>query len=304
MLKGKVAIVTGSGRGIGKEIALMMAEQGAAVIVNDLGADIGGEGKETKLADEVVSEIKAKGGKAASNYGSVASFDDANAMVRQAVEEFGRLDIIVNNAGILRDRIFHKMTEEEWDAVIAVHLKGTFNTTRAAAQTFRDQGGGSVINFTSTSGLLGNYGQTNYGAAKLGIVGFSRNAALDMEKFGVLVNCVAPFAWTRLTQSIPGGDDPENKRLENLKKMDPKQIAPLCCYLGSDDAKAKKITGQVFCVRGNEIILFSLPRPKRSIHKSGGWTPQDVADIMPEAFATDFSPLTTSGGVLSYEPLF
>lgn len=304
MLKGKVAIVTGSGRGIGKEIAVMMAEQGAAVIVNDLGADIGGEGKETKLADQVVEEIKAAGGKAAANYGSVASFEDAQEMVRQAVDEFGRLDILVNNAGILRDRIFHKMTEEEWDAVIAVHLKGTFNTTRAAVQTFRDQGGGSVINFTSTSGLLGNYGQTNYGAAKLGIVGFSRNAALDTEKFGVRVNCVAPFAWTRLTASIPGGDDPENKRLENLKKMDPKQIAPLCVYLGSDDAAEKKITGQVFCVRGNEIILFSLPRPKRSLHKNGGWTPQDVADIMPEAFSGDFTPLSTSGGVLSYEPLF
>jgi len=223
-------------------------------------------------------------------------------MVRDAVENFGRLDIVVNNAGILRDVILHKMTEEDWDAVIAVHLKGTFNTVRAAAPAFKDQNGGAVINFTSTSGLLGNVGQVNYGAAKLGVVGLTRNAALDMRKYNVRVNAVAPFAWTRLTASIPGADDPNNVRIQNLKKMDPAQIAPLVTFLGSEGAK--EITGQVFCVRGNEIILFSLPRPVRQIHKSGGWTPQDVAEIIPGAFKQNFSPLVVTQDLFPYEPLF
>ncbi len=302
MLQGKVALVTGAGRGIGREIALMMAKEGAAVVVNDLGAGIGGQGKDTSPAQEVVDIIRKNGGKALVNGGSVASFQDAQKMIKDAVENFGRIDIVVNNAGILRDVIFHKMTEDDWDAVLAVHLKGTFNTSRAAAPFFKDQNGGAIINFTSTSGLLGNMGQVNYGAAKLGIVGLTRNAALDMRKFNVRVNAVAPFAWTRLTASIPGADDPNNVRINNLKKMDPAQIAPLVTFLGSEGAK--EITGQVFCVRGNEIILFSLPRPVRQVHKSGGWSPQDVAEIIPGAFKSNFSPLVVTQDIFPYEPLF
>lgn len=302
ILEGKVILVTGSGRGIGREIARMAAREGAAVVVNDLGGAQSGEGADKTPAQETADEIKAAGGKAVANYGSVASFEDAKQMVRDAVDNFGRLDAVVNNAGVLRDKIFHKMTEDDWDTVIAVHLKGTFNTSRAAVEVFREQGSGSVINFTSTSGLIGNLGQTNYAAAKLGIVGFTRCAAIDTQKFGVRFNAIAPFAWTRMTASIPGADDPENKRIQNLKKMDPAQIAPLVCFLASD--RAKEVSGQVFSVRGNEIILFSLPRPTRQIHKAGGWTPEEIAGILPGAFKTNFVPLEVTADVFPYEPLF
>jgi NAD(P)-dependent dehydrogenase (short-subunit alcohol dehydrogenase family) len=302
MLDGKVALVTGAGRGIGRATALAMAAEGARVIVNDHGVTGDGRDASSEPADEVVAEIRAAGGEAIGNAGSVAVYADAEKMIQEGLDLWGRLDVVVNNAGILRDKIFHKMTEEDWDAVIAVHLKGTFNTTRVAATAFRAQGSGSVVNFTSSSGLIGNLGQTNYGAAKLGIVAFTRNAALDMTRYNVRCNAIAPFAWTRMTASIPGADDPTNTRVQNLKKLSPEQIAPLAVFLASD--AAKDVNGQVFGVRGHEIVLFSLPAPVRSLHRSGGWTPQQVAETLPGALATSFTPLKTSGEVFCYEPLF
>jgi NAD(P)-dependent dehydrogenase (short-subunit alcohol dehydrogenase family) len=302
MLDGKVALVTGAGRGIGRAMAIAMAAEGAKVIVNDYGVSGAGHDASSFPADEAVAEIEGAGGQAIANAGSVAEYADVEKMIQEGLDAWGRLDVVVNNAGILRDKILHKMTEEDWDAVIAVHLKGTFNTTRVAASVFRSQGGGSVVNFTSSSGLLGNLGQTNYGAAKLGIVGFTRNAALDMARYNVRCNAIAPFAWTRMTASIPGAEDPTNQRVRNLKKMAPEQIAPLAVFLASD--AAKDVNGQVFGVRGHEIVLYSLPAPVRSLHRSGGWTPQQVADTLPGTLATSFTPLTTSGEVFCYEPLF
>ncbi|MFN7950213.1 MAG: SDR family oxidoreductase [bacterium] len=303
MLEGKVGIVTGAGRGIGREIARMMAREGAAVVVNDVGAAADGSSTGERPADEVVAAITKERGQAVANFDSVASWDGAHAMVAQAVDRFGRLDFVVNNAGILRDVIFHKMTEADWDAVIAVHLKGTFNVSRAAAERFRAQGGGAIVNFTSTSGLIGNYGQSNYAAAKLGIVGLTRSIALDMARFQVRCNAVAPFAWTRLTATIPEGrTDAEKRRVENLKKMKPEQIAPLVVFLASD--AAQEVNGQIFCVRGGEIVLFSVPRPIRAIHKEGGWTPQTIAEVVPAAFRASFVPNQVSADVFPYEPLF
>ncbi len=302
MLQGKVGIVTGSGRGIGREIALMMAKNGASVIVNDLGAAPDGSTTTERPAEEVVNEIKKAGGKAAANFGSVASWDDAHAMVAQAVKEFGKIDFVVNNAGNLRDVIFHKMTEQDWDAVIAVHLKGNFNLCRAAAEHFRKQQSGAFINFTSTSGLIGNFGQANYAAAKLGIVGLTRSIALDMSRFNVRANAIAPFAWTRLTATIPEGEtDAQKARVENLKKMKAEQIAPLAVFLASD--QAKDVTGQVFAVRGGEIVLFSLPRPIRHLHHADGWTPEEIAAVMPTALKTSFIPLQVSADIFPYDPL-
>jgi len=302
MLQGKVGIVTGSGRGIGREIALMMAKHGAAVIVNDLGAAPDGSTTTERPAEEVVNEIKKAGGRAAANFGSVASWDDAHAMVAQAVKEFGKIDFVVNNAGNLRDVIFHKMTEQDWDAVIAVHLKGNFNLCRAAAEHFRKQQSGAFINFTSTSGLIGNFGQANYAAAKLGIVGLTRSIALDMSRFNVRANAIAPFAWTRLTATIPAGEtDSQKARVENLKKMKAEQIAPLAVFLASD--QAKDVTGQVFAVRGGEIVLFSLPRPVRHLHHADGWTPEAIAAVLPAALKTNFVPLQVSADIFPYDPL-
>jgi hypothetical protein len=301
MLDGKVALVTGAGRGIGREIALQLAEQGARVVVNDVGANADGTGASEGPAEEVVSAIRAKGGEAMTHLGSVASHADAQDMVHKALEAFGRLDILVNNAGILRDRMLHKMSEEDWDAVIAVHLKGCFNTLRCAAPVFREQGGGSVINFTSTSGLIGNLGQTNYSAAKMGIVGLTRNAALDLKRFNVRVNAVAPFAWTRLVATIPGSEPHNDERLARFKAMKPEQIAPLVVFLASDSAA--EVNGQVLCVRGAEILLFSLPHPVRSLYREGGYTAQGLAETLPGAFRASFEPLLTSSEVFPYDPL-
>jgi len=203
MLKGKVAVVTGAGRGIGREIALLMARHGAQVVVNDYGGSAAGSGAESAPADEVVGEITKNGGKAAANYDSVASMAGGQAIIKTAVDTFGRVDVVVNNAGILRDRMIFNMTEEEWDAVIDTHLKGTFAVTRAAAPLMREQKWGRIINMTSTSGLIGNVGQANYAAAKLGIFGFTKAVALDMGRYNVTANCISPFAWTRMIGTIP-----------------------------------------------------------------------------------------------------
>ncbi len=214
MLAGKVALVTGAGRGVGAEIAKMMASRGAKVIVNDLGGSADGEGADNVPALETVKAIRDAGGEAEANFDSVSDFKAAARMVEQAVDTFGRIDIVVNNAGILRDVIFHKMTEDDWDAVIDVHLKGSFNTSRAAATHFREQQSGAFVHMTSTSGLIGNFGQANYMAAKLGIVGLSKSLALDMSRFNVRSNCISPFAWSRMIGTIPISDETQKARVE------------------------------------------------------------------------------------------
>ena len=301
MLKDKVAVVTGAGGGIGRGTALLLAKEGAKVVVNDIGGSAAGEGRDTTPADKVVAEITAAGGTAVSNYDSVASMTGGEKIIGTALEKFGRIDIVVNNAGILRDRMIFNMSEEEWDAVINVHLKGTFACTRAAAPHMRQQKSGRIINITSTSGLIGNYGQANYAAAKMGIVGFTKAVALDLGRYGATANCIAPFAWTRMIGTIPTETEAQKVRVEKLKRMAPALIAPLVAFLAS--AAAQEVTGQIFGVRGKEIILFSQPRPIRQIADLEGWTPQKVAEIIPQAFKISFYKLEVSADVFPYDPL-
>jgi len=300
-LDGKVAVVTGGGRGIGREISLMMAKEGARVVVNDLGASDRGEGEDTSVAAEVIDEIKAAGGEAVSNPDSVTSWDGAHRIVETALDHFGRIDVVVNNAGIARDRMVFKMSEEEWDAVIGVHLKGTFNCIRAAAPHMKEQESGVFVNFASTSGLIGNIGQANYGAAKMGIVALSKITAMDMKKYSVTSNCIAPFAWTRLTATIPTETEAQKKRVEKLKKMSPADVASLAVFLAGD--KAANISGQVFGVRGKEIYLFSQPRIVRSIHNSDGWQVEDLAEMLEATMKSHFAPLDTSPEYIGWDPL-
>src|SRR5687767_11445247 len=227
MLKDKVVVVTGSGGRIGRDFALAMAAKGAKVVVNDVGASVSGEGKDAGPAQKVVEEIKANGGTAVANTDSVAEWESANRIVKTAIDSFGRIDVVVNNAGILRDRFFFNMSVEEWKAVIDVHLNGTFYVSRAAAPYFKSQSSGRYINMTSTSGLVGNLGQANYAAAKLGIAGLSKSIALDMQKFNVRSNCISPFAWSRMIGSIPTETPEEQARVDRLKQMTPAKIAPL-----------------------------------------------------------------------------
>jgi NAD(P)-dependent dehydrogenase (short-subunit alcohol dehydrogenase family) len=280
----------------------MMAKAGAAVVVNDLGVSITGEGKdEASPAELVVAEIKAMGGRAVANHDSVADWAGACAMVKAGVDGFGRIDAVINNAGNLRDVYFHKMSPEDFDAVIAVHLKGSFNTSRAAAPFFKEQGSGAYVHMTSTSGLIGNFGQANYAAAKLGIVGLSKSIALDMQRFGVRSNAVAPFAWTRMIDSIPTDTPEQKKRVDGLKKLNADKIAPFVVALCSDEGA--KVTGQIFSVRNNEIFLFSQPRPIRTAHTADGWTPETVAARVFDQFANDFYPLHRSSDVFTWDPV-
>jgi len=301
MLQGKVAVVTGSGRGIGREIALLMARQGAKVVVNDLGGTEAGAGSDQKVADQVAGEIKQAGGEAAANYDSVTSWASAEKIIRCALDNFQRIDILVNNAGILRDRILFKMSEEEWDGVLKTHLYGSFYCSRAAAVHFREQKSGRLIHFTSTAGLIGNVGQANYASAKLGIVALSRSCALDLQRYNVTSNCIAPFAWTRLIATIPTDDPAQKDKVEKLKKMSPADVAPLACFLGSD--AAQNVTSQVFGVRGKEIFLFSQPRIIRSVHNSEGWTPEKIAAVLEPTLKSHFHPLDVSGQYISWDPL-
>lgn len=301
LLDGKVALVTGGGRGVGKGIALALAQAGAKVVVNDLGASISGELDGEQPAAQVVAEIKAMGGDAIIDGGNVAVWGDAHKMVQAGVDAFGRIDIVINNAGILRDVMFHRMSEQEFDDVIAVHLKGTFNVSRAAATFFKEQGSGAYVHMTSTSGLIGNFGQANYSAAKLGITALSKSIALDMQKFGVRSNAVAPFAWTRMIDSIPAETPEQKKRVEGLKKLVPEKVAPFVVGLCADEAK--HVSGQVFGVRNNEIYLFSQPRPIRSAHRSEGWTPESVIEGALPMLSADFYPLDRSGDVFTWEPV-
>jgi NAD(P)-dependent dehydrogenase (short-subunit alcohol dehydrogenase family) len=302
MMDGKAVLVTGAGRGVVRGIALAMAKTGAAVVVNDLGVSITGEGQdEASPAEQVVEEIRALGGRAVANHDSVAEWDGACAMVKAAVDGFGRIDAVVNNAGNLRDIYFHKMGPDDFRAVIDVHLQGSFNTSRAAAPFFKEQEGGAYVHMTSTSGLIGNFGQANYSAAKLGIVGLSKSIALDMQRFKVRSNTVAPFAWTRMIDSIPTDTPEQQKRVDGLKKLDADKIAPFVVALCSD--RGADVTGQIFAVRNNEIFLFSQPRPIRTAHTSDGWTPETVAERVFDQFAGDFYPLHRSADVFTWDPV-
>src|SRR5215204_7392343 len=246
IVDGKVAIVTGAGRGIGRAIALLLAEEGARVVVNDVGAGLDGSGLDVGPAQQVVNEIKRKGGAAIGNTLSIGEPKNAGEIVKQTLDAFGRVDILVNNAGILRDRIFHKMSWSDWHDVIQVHLDGSFNMSRAVAGHFREQNSGSFVHMTSTSGLVGNFGQANYMAAKLGIAGLSRAIALDMARFNVRSNAIAPFAFSRMIGSIPAETPEEKARVEKFKQMTPEKIAPLVVYLASD--RSVGISGQIFAV--------------------------------------------------------
>ena len=301
LLTGKVALVTGGGRGVGRGIALALVAEGAHVVVNDVGASIDGQTQDGQPAAQVVSEIESMGGQAVVDGGSVADWNAAHKMVEAAVNRFGRIDIVINNAGILRDVMFHRMSEPEFDDVIAVHLKGSFNVSRAAAPHFKAQGSGCYVHMTSTSGLIGNFGQANYSAAKLGIAALSKSIALDMQKFGVRSNAVAPFAWTRMIDSIPSETPEQKKRVEGLKKLVPERVAPFVVGLCCDGAK--DVSGQIFGVRNNEIFLFSQPRPIRSAHSGEGWTPQSVLDTALPMLQADFYALERSGDVFNWDPV-
>lgn len=300
-LDGKVVIVTGAGRGIGREIALLAAAEGAKVVVNDPGAAADGAGSSAAPSEEVVEEIKKRGGMAVANFETVAEAIPASKIVKAAIDSFGRLDGVVNNAGILRDAIFHKMSIDAFESVIKVHLMGSFYVSHAAARLFREQESGAFVHFTSTSGLIGNYGQANYAAAKLGIVGLSKSIALDMERFNVRSNCVSPFAWTRMIGTIPTETEAEKARVAKIQQMGPEKIAPVCAYLLGD--AAKEVTGQIFGVRMNEIFLMGQSRPLRSVHRGEGWTPQTLAEHGMPALKGSFYKLDRSGDVFNWDPI-
>jgi NAD(P)-dependent dehydrogenase (short-subunit alcohol dehydrogenase family) len=300
MLENKVALVTGAGRGIGREIAKLMAAYGARVVVNDPGVSLDGKDESDAPAREVVREIKDAGGEAIADFGSVAEPSQAGAMVNAAVEAFGKIDIVVNNAGILRDTIFHKMTFEDWDSVVKVHLYGSYNISRAAAEHFRRQENGAYVHMTSTSGLVGNPGQANYSAAKMGIVGLSKSIALDMARFNVRSNCISPFAWSRMVGSIPNTPEQE-QRLKTLKMLTPDKTAYVAVFLASD--AANEVNGQILAVRGNEVFLMSQPRPLRSVHRSEGWTPETLRDHLLPTLRPSLIPLEMSRDVFSWMPV-
>src|SRR5713101_2123794 len=295
MLKDKVAVVTGAGGGIGRGVALLLAKEGAKVVVNDIGGSSAGEGRDTSPADKVVAEITAAGGSAVSNYDSIASLTGGEKIIGTALEKFGRIDIVVNNAGILRDRMIFNMSEEEWDAVIAVHLKGTFNCTRHATRRMREQRRGRIISISSTSVVYGNSGQANYGAAKDGIAGLTRVVARDVGRYGITANAVCPGAMTRMTATVPqtaravraerGLSTGAGERRFPLRNFGPENVAPWVVYLASD--AARNVNGQLFLVMAGMVALLNYPAPARTIAKDGRWTPEEIATIFPHTLGQD-----------------
>jgi len=300
-LEGKVAVVTGAGGGIGREIALALANEGVSIVGNDIGVSLTGEGGSESPAQETSGLITQKGGKAVISNETVSSWDSAQLIIKKAIDSFGKIDIVVNNAGILRDTIFHKMDPSDWENVINVHLNGSFYVSRAAAPYFREQNSGAFVHMTSTSGLIGNFGQANYSAAKLGIAGLSKSIALDMGRYNVRSNCIAPFAWSRMTNSIPSNTDAEKERVERLKKMTPEKNAPLAVFLASE--AAKEVSGQIFSARLNELFIYNQNRPIKSIHSDNGWTAKEIAQRAYPALKSSMTPNDRSGDVFSWDPV-
>ena len=303
VLEGKVVLVTGAAGGIGKECALLAAREGAKVVVNDLGGSVGGgdEG-DAGPAQQTANEINAAGGQAVANSESVTSMASVQGMIQQAMDTFGGLHAIINPAGILRDGMFHKMTDEDWDKVIEVHLRGAYNVSRASVELFRDQQEGSYVHFTSTSGLIGNIGQANYAAAKLGVMGLSRILAMEGALKNVRSNIIAPFAWTRMIATIPVKDEASAQRVDRMKNaMRADQVAQLAVALASPEASA--VSGQIFAVRGNEVILFDQPRPVRNMANLSGWTPRSLLDIALPAMKNSFFDAGASASVFPYDPI-
>jgi NAD(P)-dependent dehydrogenase (short-subunit alcohol dehydrogenase family) len=297
MISGKVVVITGAGGGIGREIAFALAANGASVVVNDVSRT---PGEKLGNADKVAAEIKTAGGVAVASADSVASPEAAARIIQVALDTFGHIDGVINNAGIVRDRMFFNMSVDEWSAVLDVHLNGSFYVAKSAAPHFKGQNGGAYVHMTSTSGLIGNTGQANYNSAKMGIVGLSKSIALDMAKFNVRSNCIAPWAWTPMTATIP--DTPENRpRIEKMKRMEARKIGPLAVYLVSD--AAAKVSGQIFGVRANEIYFFSQIRMIRSVHRSDGWSPEAIAEHAMPAFEASFFPNVPSLALTPWDPI-
>ena len=291
LLDGKVAVVTGSGRGIGRGIAKIYALEGAKVIVNDPGVAVDGSGHDEGPAAQVANEIKEAGGEASPNFDSVAEFSGGENMIKQAVDTYGRIDIVVNTAGILRDRMVFNMTHQEWDDVIAVHLKGHFNTIKPASVLMRQQRYGRIINFSSSSGLIGNTGQVNYGAAKAGIGGLTRGIARDLGRYGITVNSISPGAATRMTATVPdaardlraqagvsGASSAQPAQESAFTRRDPEDVAPMAAYLASDDAW--NINGQIFYVNGGRVGLTNHPVPQDGVFKPGLWSMGELDDAV------------------------
>ena len=293
LVKDKVAIVTGSGRGIGRGVALLMAAEGASVVVVDPGVSMDGSGADQSVADEVVLEIAQAGGRAVASHESVATMEAGERIVGTAVDSFGRLDIVVTCHGILRDRMVFNMTEQEWDDVIAVHLKGTFSLVKPASVLFRQQRSGRIVTFSSTSGLYGNSGQANYGAAKDGIAGLTRVVAREMGKYGVTVNSVSPSAATRMFVSIPG----EARALRSERGImgasgasegvrgGPEDVAPFTVWLTSDEAA--HVNGHIFNVAGGMVALLNEPEPVKALHKEGRWTVEELIRVFPATLGVE-----------------
>ncbi len=282
LLDGRVAVVTGSGRGIGREIARCLASEGAAVVINDVGVSLDGRGGEEDPAAQTVKDIENEGGRAVANYDSVSDFEAAGRIIQTAVDTFGTIDIHVNNAVIIRDRSLVKMDESDYDAVVAVHQKGTFNCARHAAPIMKDKGYGRIVNITSSAGLRGNFGQSNYGAAKAAIMGMTFVWAVELAKYGITVNAMAPAGFTRMTEGLYQGAEPP-------ADQDPALNAPIVAFLASE--QAAYVNGQVLGRTGFGYTLFQTPRQVAAMWKDGGWTPAEVADHFHEVLGQHLQPV-------------
>jgi NAD(P)-dependent dehydrogenase (short-subunit alcohol dehydrogenase family) len=302
VLAGKVVLITGAAGGIGRECALLAARAGAKVVVNDLGGSVKGDDTGSAgPAEATAQEIRALGGEAVSNSDSVSSMGGVKHMVEQALDTFGGLHAVINPAGILRDGMFHKMPDADWDAVIEVHLRGAYNVCRATIEHFRTQNEGAYVLFTSTSGLIGNIGQANYAAAKLGVMGLSRIIAMEGAAKNVRSNIIAPFAWTRMIATIPVKDEASAARVERMKNgMRADQVAQVAVALA---APASETSGQIFAVRGNEVVLFDQPRPVKSVARLEGWTPESLIEQAFPSMNAAYTDLGATAAVFPYDPI-